>query len=111
MDINEKYENDVMILELKGRLDANTSEQLEKKLIPPINNDKYLKIIIDFADLEYISSAGLRLLLLAAKKLDKKDGKIVLCAMQDFIKEVFEISGFTPIFPITEDQEKALAKF
>ncbi|MBS3741755.1 MAG: STAS domain-containing protein [Candidatus Cloacimonetes bacterium] len=111
MDINEKYENDVMILELKGRLDANTSEQLEKKLIPPIDNDKYLKIIIDFADLEYISSAGLRLLLLAAKKLDKKDGKIVLCAMQDFIKEVFEISGFTPIFPITEDQKKALAKF
>lgn len=110
MEIKENKQDAILILEISGHLDANTSGQLEKKLISPIDNDTK-QIIIDFSDLEYISSSGLRLLLLAAKKLDKIDGKIVLCSMEDFIKEVFDISGFTPIFTITSSQEKAIQQF
>lgn len=110
MEIKENKQDAILILEISGHLDANTSGQLEKKLISPIDNDTK-QIIIDFSDLEYISSSGLRLLLLAAKKLDKIDGKIVLCSMEDFIKEVFDISGFTPIFTITSSQEEAIQQF
>ncbi|MBC8383423.1 MAG: STAS domain-containing protein [Candidatus Cloacimonetes bacterium] len=107
MEIKQDKHGDVAVLNLIGRLDANTSGELEAILIPMIDEGEK-KIILDFSALEYISSAGLRLLLLAAKKLRNIKGEIVLCSMKDFIKEIFEISGFTPIFTIVDTKEDAL---
>ncbi len=107
MEIKQDKHGDVAVLNLIGRLDANTSGELESVLIPLIDEGEK-KIILDFSALEYISSAGLRLLLLAAKKLRNNKGEIILCSMKDFIKEIFEISGFTPIFKIDDTKEDAL---
>ena len=107
MEIKQDKHGDVGVLNLIGRLDANTSGELESVLIPLIDEGKK-KIVLDFSSLEYISSAGLRLLLLAAKKLRNNKGEIILCSMKDFIEEIFEISGFTPIFKIVATKEKAL---
>ncbi len=107
MEIKQQKRDNVSILELIGRLDANTAGQLEKTLIPMIESGEK-SIILDFSNLEYISSAGLRILLLAAKMQKKSQGKIILCAMKDFIKEIFEIAGFTPIFTICDSLELAL---
>ncbi|MDP8227167.1 MAG: STAS domain-containing protein [Candidatus Celaenobacter polaris] len=107
MEIKQDKHGDVAVLNLIGRLDANTSGELESVLIPMIGEGKK-KIVLDFSALEYISSAGLRLLLLAAKKLRNNKGNIILCSMKDFIKEIFEISGFTPIFKIVDTKEAAL---
>ena len=107
MEIKQDKHGDVAVLNLIGRLDANTSGELESVLIPLIDEGEK-KIILDFSALEYISSAGLRLLLLAAKKLRNNKGEIILCSMKDFIKEIFEISGFTPIFKIDDTKEAAL---
>jgi anti-anti-sigma factor len=107
MEIKQQKRDNVSILELIGRLDANTAGQLEKTLIPMIESGEK-SIILDFSNLEYISSAGLRILLLAAKMQKKSQGKIILCTMKDFIKEIFEIAGFTPIFTICDSLELAL---
>ena len=107
MEIKQQKRDNVSILELIGRLDANTAGQLEKTLIPMIESGEK-SIILDFSNLEYISSAGLRILLLAAKMQKKSQGKIILCAMKDFIREIFEIAGFTPIFTICDSLELAL---
>jgi len=107
MEIKQVKHGEIAILNLIGRLDANTSGELESVLIPMIDGGEK-KMILDFSALDYISSAGLRLLLLAAKKLRNNKGEIILCSMKDFIKEIFEISGFTPIFTIVDSKEDAL---
>ena len=64
--------------------------------------------VIDFAGLDYISSAGLRVILATTKKLKEKEGKLLLSSLKDIVKEVFEISGFTAIIPIYDSVETAL---
>jgi anti-sigma B factor antagonist len=83
---------------LTGRLDANTSPELEKEMLALI--DKTNSITADLADLEYISSAGLRVFLLAHKTLAEKDGEMVLKNLKDEVKQVFDITGFTQILNI-----------
>jgi anti-sigma B factor antagonist len=68
-------------------------------------------MIIDFKNLDYISSAGLRVILKATKALKREDGKIMLCDMQDYVKEVFEISGFDSLLPIVGSMGDALDAF
>ncbi len=64
------------------------------------NGEQHL--IVDFSRLDFISSSGMRVLLMAAKTLNASDGKLVLCEMQDHIHEVFLISGFDQIIPIRD---------
>ena len=68
-------------------------------------------MIIDFKNLDYISSAGLRVILKATKALKREDGKIMLCDMQDYVKEIFEISGFDSLLPIVGSMGDALDAF
>jgi anti-anti-sigma factor len=58
--------------------------------------------------LEYISSAGLRVVLMAVKELRSRQGKLVLCSLNEYVREVFEVSNFTSIIPIAETVEEAL---
>ena len=110
MEVLEKRQDGICILELLGRLDSNTSPEFEKKLFEVID-DGTRSVVVDFASLDYISSAGLRVLLKAAKELKRSDGKIVLCSMKDYIKEVFEIAGFVSLFPITSSVIDAVNEF
>lgn len=107
MEINEKHENGVSIFQLNGRLDSNTSPAFEKQLFDAISNGSR-NIVIGFRDLDYISSAGLRVILKAAKVLGREQGRIMLCDMQDYVKEVFEIAGFDSILPIVPTMADAL---
>ncbi len=110
MEIRHKKHNDVIILELDGRLDSNTLKEIEDTL-PHLIEIGEKNILIDFSQLDYINSAGLRVLILAGKKLRKTGGRIVLCAMQDYIREVFDISGFSNFFAIYPTQQEALRTF
>jgi len=69
------------------------------------------KILIDCSNMDYVSSSGLRILLMALKKITLAKGKFVLCSLQDNIREIFEISGFTNIFEIYGNKEEALKVF
>jgi len=110
MEIIEKENRNIHIFTLAGRLDSNTAPGFEERIIQAIGNtSKHL--IVDFEKVDYISSAGLRVILKATKDLKRVEGKIVLCAMQDYVREVFEISGFDALLPIVPKIEDALQEF
>lgn len=106
MECKESKVNEITVLEIIGRLDATNSKELEDQIFKSIEagNDKF---VADFSQLEYISSAGLRVFLAVAKKLSGV-GYIHLCSMQTQVKEVFEMSGFTAIFKLFDNKEEAL---
>ena len=110
MEVVEKKQNGICILGLLGRLDSNTSPEFEKKIFEVIE-DGTKSLIVDFESLDYISSAGLRVLLKATKELKRSDEKIVLCSMKEYIKEVFEIAGFVSLFPIVSSVGDAMEQF
>lgn len=99
MEISERKVGDVCVVELNGRLDSGTSDSLAQRLHHLIDGGER-RLVIDGEKLDYISSTGLRVLLVAAKRLKAADGKIVLSSLKPHILEVFEIAGFKSIFPI-----------
>ena len=104
MEIIQKEENGIVSIAIKGRLDADSSPEAEKVVKDAIK-DQTTRILFNLASLEYLSSAGLRVLLGAAKEMRRRDGKIVLCALNEFVKEIFEVSGFQSLIPITDTVE------
>lgn len=107
MEIKTGKAGDYTELKLIGRLDSNTSLNLEKELTGIIEQGE-TNILINFEELNYISSSGLRVFLVAAKLLDAKGEKLKFCCMKDFIKEVFDIAGFSAIFEIYEKREEVI---
>lgn len=110
MQIDLDTKENVSVFSLKGRLDSNTSPELEEVIASQIENGSS-SLIINFENLDYISSAGLRVILKTTKDLKRREGKIMLCAMQDYVKEVFEIAGFDTFLPIVPTMDEAIAKF
>ena len=110
MEIDEEKKEGVIILSLKGRLDALTAKVLEDKFFNLVESQEKL-FAINFRHLDYISSGGLRVLLKAAKVLKREEGKIVLYALKNPIKEIFVIAGFVALFPIYPDEAGALKSF
>ena len=107
MEITQAKQNDIVILKLKGRLDTLSSSSLEKKLLD-LSEQNENELIIDFSQLDFISSSGLRVLLMAGKKLKSVKGKIAFCTLKDHVKEVFDIAGFTILFHMFPSQEEAM---
>ena len=95
MEITKVSEGEKLLVSLKGRLDTNTAPQLEQEL----NLDGVKELVFDFSNLEYISSAGLRVVLSAQKKMNE-NGSMKLTNVNETIMEVFEITGFTDILTI-----------
>jgi len=110
MTIAEKRENDIYILTPIGRLDVNTSESFRVHLLQVIA-DGTKNIILDCQSLDYLSSGGLRVVLEGAKRVWQIEGKMVLCSLKDYIKEVFEVTQFDAFLPIAETVEDALKEF
>jgi len=103
-------ENNAVIVKISGRMDAVTAPEFEKALSAWIDeSEKYF--VVDLSSLEYISSAGLRSILIIAKKLKAINGKILLAAMEESVNEVFEISGFNSIIPIHDTVQAAVRQF
>ncbi len=106
----KKNNNGVLIINLNGRLDATTSNGLQSKIAQQIDAGED-KLLINFEQLVYISSAGLRVLITALKLLQAKQGKLLLSNMNKDILNVLKISGFTQILTIKDTEEQALAEF
>lgn len=98
MIINKDQAGEKLTLSLDGRLDTTTAPQLQEQLIPEFDKVKYIQL--DFARLTYVSSAGLRVLLIGEKTAKAKDGKMILVNVSADIKEIFEMTGFSEILTI-----------
>ena len=107
MDINESTSGNAVIVQPVGRIDTNTSTEFEEKLVEVLERSD-INIIVDLSEIDYVSSAGLRIFLMAAKKLKSLGGNFILAAMNDHIKEVFDISGFATLIPVSPSQAAAL---
>jgi anti-anti-sigma factor len=107
MEIQTRKEKNAVIVSVKGRMDALTAPEFEKNLSDLISKGETL-FLLNFAGLEYISSAGLRSILATYKKLKEKQGNILFTGLQGPVEEVFKISGFHTIFKIFDSEEKAL---
>jgi len=107
MELNVKNEDKGTLVTVTGRMDAVSSPEFEKELARLIDEGN-INFVIDLAGLDYISSSGLRSILVTAKKLKGKNGQILLASLQAVVKEVFEISGFSTIIPIHESVEEAM---
>ena len=107
MEIAQEKRGAVDLLTLQGKLDAGTANVLEQKLMATIAAGS-TQLLLNCSALDYVSSAGLRVLLMAAKKLKAGNGGICLSSLQPHIREVFDIAGFSTIFPIHETDEAAL---
>lgn len=97
MKINKTTQDSTLMIALEGRLDTTTAPQLEAELKQSIAGNT--ELILDFTKLEYLSSAGLRVLLTAQKVMNKQ-GKMVVRGVNDVIAEVFEVTGFADILTI-----------
>ena len=107
MEITEDRTAGVLILGLSGKLDATTAKTFEDKILAEIEaGDR--RLMIDLSRLDYVSSAGLRVFLVAAKRLRSRDGKIALCSLQDHVQQVFDLSGFSSILSISGSREDGI---
>lgn len=91
MTLNKTLDGDTLTIEIVGRLDTGTSPQLEEEIKESVGEANNL--VLDFGKLEYISSAGLRVLLKSQKLMAKK-GEMVIVNASETVKEVFELTGF-----------------
>ena len=108
MEMSEGKRGDVLILGLSGRLDATNSKAFEERILTVIDAGER-RLLVDLSHLDYVSSAGLRVFLLAAKRLTGVNGKIVLCSLKEPVREVFDIAGFSSVFSLYGSSDEALA--
>lgn len=108
MIVHHESRGPMQVFRPVGRLDNVTSADLEALLIEKLDGG-CTHVVLDLADLDYVSSAGLRVILMAGKRLRTIGGRLVLARLRDSVRDLFEMSGFLSLFPIAESVEQALA--
>lgn len=107
MQIQEEKQGDILVLTISEHLDTASAATLERRLLGCIDRGER-RVVIDCGPLTYVNSAGLRVFLLAAKKLETARGAFVVCALAPSVLMIFEMIGFTRIMKIVPTREEAL---
>ena len=110
MNIEIRESQDIRIVAFMGNLDTGTSPEAESR-INELLDDGTQKLLVNFEQLNFISSTGLRVLLATAKKLKASGGDLRICALNATVQEVFDISGFITILNVKGTEEEALSSF
>lgn len=100
---------ETLVVSPEGKINSANATSLEADLLAQVEKGER-KVVLDLSRLDYISSAGLRVVLLLAKRLKQQAGSLVLCSLQPHVSEVFEISGFLGILTAVDSRADALAK-
>ena len=98
LNITKKLEGDTLIVAMDGRLDTNTSPEFQTELEPML--DSISSLTLECEKLDYISSAGLRVLLTFQEELEEQGKTLQLCHVNNVIHDVFEVTGFLEILTI-----------
>ena len=110
MEISINESGEVRILSFQGNLDTGTAPEAESQINGLLEAGAQ-KLLVNFEKLDYISSAGLRVLLATAKKMKPGGGDLKICCLNQTVQEVFDISGFSTILSVTATEEEALGAF
>ena len=111
MEFTSQQVADVTLIQIEGRIDHRTAKDFENALKPHLNQclaGEYKRILMDLGGVDFMTSAGLRVLMIAAKTCDKQKGEIAVAALQPGIKEIFKISRFDLVLKIFPTVESAL---
>ena len=106
MEITSTQDNVAVTVKLKGRMDAVSAPELEGFIS---DNDMSGRFVLDLSELEYVSSAGLRTLLMFGKQVKASSGALVLAGLNGIVREVFELSGFQKLFIIKDSIDDAVS--
>jgi len=109
MNITDHRVGNTLVITAEGRLDSQSAQDFQKKVLNCIDSGEK-SILLDFSMIDYISSAGLRVILTSAKRQKEGKGKLAVCSLVDNVREVFRVSGFETIVDIFPDRETALIK-
>lgn len=107
MNITKDDRKGLVVLRCEGRLDATTSPQLEDEINHLLDQER-TKILIDFSGIDYLSSAGMRLLLSATKRLKNKRGKLSIFSIHEEVREIINMAGFEKVLAIYSSEEEAV---
>lgn len=107
MEIHEDLRGNVCLVTVSGRLDSTSASALEAVL--PARVQAHDRVALDMSNVAYVSSAGLRVLLIGAKAARAAGHRLALAGLSEPVREVFEISGFTALFTIAPDLDAALS--
>ena len=107
MQVEITQKSGITILSVKGKIDTDTAPNFEEIVTKVIDEGK-INLLMDCSELEYISSSGLRVFLLALKTVRPLNGEVAICAMKEHVKEIFNIVGFNALFPIFDSTESAI---
>ena len=108
MNITQRDAGEVKIIVLEGNLDTNTAPDAENYL-QKIVDEETKKILVNLEKLDYISSAGLRVFLSTAKQLKSSGGELRLCNLNETVQEIFDMSGFSTILSVSDQENAALS--
>ncbi len=106
MELKLNWSGETLVAQPVGRLDGESAADFERQITEEIGDHS---LVVDFAELNYISSAGLRVILVLAKALKARECRLDLCCLSHPIQEVFRISGFDQIMNIHQTRKQALA--
>ena len=107
MNVESRREGTSLILKADGRVDGTNASEFQDAMKAEINETDRA-VVLDLQDLTYISSAGLRVVLLIAKDLQRQGAKMAACSLSEPVREVFVISGFDKIIPLHASQDAAI---
>lgn len=110
METQVEEKEDVLVMRLQGRLDAASSPQLEKQIASIIDSGHF-KLLLNFSDVDYLSSAGMRLMLFASKKLKSVEGKLIACEFNEEVMNVVKMAGFNRVLEIYPTEEDSFSHF
>ncbi len=110
MKLNSRLEGNILILAPQGRIDHASADAFSAALLPHLAECKSdgTALVLDFAGIEYISSVGLRALMLAARQVKAQNGHIAIAALTPVVKEVFEISRFNLVYKVFDSVDEAV---
>ena len=108
MEINERHEGKIVVLAPVGRIDNETSGPFQERLLAAIGTAT-TPVLVDFSGVEYISSAGLRALMMASKKSKTDGGRLAVAALTPMVNEIFTISRFSLVVPVFSSVAEAAA--
>jgi anti-sigma B factor antagonist len=107
MEIRHEIENGIAVVELRGRLDELATAETEQVFLRVVEQGP-AGVVLDLCGVEYISSSGLRILLMLSRALARVQAQLKLCGPSPFVAEVFEVSNFSSIFSIYATRQQAL---
>ena len=110
MEITQLEKNGIVCVTVKGRMDARLSPELERTIAKIIKSGR-TSLLFDLSALEYLRSSVLRVILSTIKTLHRRKGRVVLCCLNGYVSEIFEVNGFKDIITIADSVESGLKAF